>query len=137
MIAKYSRGLLDHLRITTYVSRLSFLTTLLAILNATFASGWFGVLLIILFFSYSAYLIMNALYYGLKCERKYAILGSLIIAVLSAVLFNFNGERISGEFSRPTQPKLLTPEEEREKTQQAKEIIEKLERERREKGLEK
>lgn len=50
LIAKYSRGLLDLLRITTYVSRLSFLTTLLAILSETFTSGWFGVVLIILFF---------------------------------------------------------------------------------------
>lgn len=80
---------------------------------------------------------MNTLYYGLKCERKIAVLGSLVVAVLSAVLFNFKGERISGEFSRPTRPKLLTPEEEREKTQEAREIIEKLERERKEKGLEK
>lgn len=50
MIAKYSSGLSDLLRITTYVSRLSFLTTLVAMLNAVFASGWFGVLSIILFF---------------------------------------------------------------------------------------
>ncbi|TGK08950.1 YIP1 family protein [Leptospira fletcheri] len=134
-IPKYSRGLTDVRKSATFVSRLAFLFPLCSCLYLMLPAGRFRFTVLILFFLYSSYLLLNVLYYGLKCERRNSFISSLAVGSVSLFLFFWMNGGVSQDLFRPSYPKSMTPEEEKEKIQEAKEVIERLEKARREKGL--
>ncbi|WP_167884815.1 YIP1 family protein [Leptospira fluminis] len=133
-IPKYSRGLTDARKSVTFLSRLAFLVPLCSLLYLVLPAGWFRFTVLILFFLYSSYLLLNVLYYGLKCERRNSLISSLAVGSVSLLFFFWMNGGVSQDLFRPSYPKPMTPEEEKEKIQEAKEVIERLEKARREKG---
>lgn len=83
---------------------------------------------------YFSFLIILTLFYGLEAGKRISIISGLIIGLISYGIFFLKDDTQMDNLTLPTQPETMTPEEEREKIQEAEDVIRKLEEARREKG---
>ncbi|TGK03998.1 hypothetical protein EHO59_10790 [Leptospira semungkisensis] len=115
-------------------SKISFLIPVWGLLVLFDFVRVFGFILYLIFFIYATYIIILSIFYGIRASKNISIIGGLILGLSLYGIFFFYDDNQMDNLILPTQPKLMTPEEEREKIQEAQEIIRKLEDARREKG---
>ncbi len=133
-IGKISSGKSDPSFALELSARFSFLFILLGLLRYLNFEGTFGAILYTIYFIYFSYILILIFFYGIKAEKRVSIASGLILGLLAYGIFIFTGKSEMDNFIGPTQPEILTPEEEREKIQEAEDIIRKLEEARKEKG---
>ncbi|TGK10651.1 hypothetical protein EHO58_01315 [Leptospira selangorensis] len=97
-------------------------------------TGIFGSIVYLIFFIYFTFLIILVLFYGIGAGQRISIISGLIIGLISYGIFFLKDDTQMDNLTIPTQPETMTPEEEREKIQDAEDVIRKLEEARKEKG---
>ncbi|PKA16377.1 hypothetical protein [Leptospira haakeii] len=97
-------------------------------------TGIFGSIVYLIFFIYFSFLVILSLFYGIGAGQRISIISGLIIGLISYGIFFLKDDTQMDNLTIPTQPETMTPEEEREKIQEAEDIIQKLEAARKEKG---
>ncbi|TGK01835.1 hypothetical protein EHQ53_15295 [Leptospira langatensis] len=115
-------------------SKIAFLVPIWGLLVLFDFTRVFGFIIYLIFFIYATYLIILSLFYGVRVSKNTSIIGGLALGLVLYGFFFFHDDRQMDNLIIPTQPKLMTPEEEQEKIQEAQEIIRKLEDARRAKG---
>ncbi|WP_367899132.1 hypothetical protein AB3N61_17970 [Leptospira sp. WS58.C1] len=115
-------------------SKLSHSFLILGLLIFFGFTGIFGSIVYLVFFMYFSFLIILTLFYGLEAGKRISIISGLIIGLISYGIFFLKDDTQMDNLTLPTQPETMTPEEEREKIQEAEDVIRKLEEARREKG---
>lgn len=97
-------------------------------------TGIFGSIVYLIFFIYFSFLVILILFYGLKADQRISIISGLILGLISYGIFFLKDDSQMDNLLIPSQPETMTPEEEREKIQEAEDVIRKLEEARKEKG---
>ncbi|TGK41196.1 hypothetical protein [Leptospira andrefontaineae] len=97
-------------------------------------TGIFGSIVYLIFFIYFSFLTILVLFYGIEAGQRISIISGLIIGLISYGIFFLKDDTQMDNLTIPTQPETMTPEEEREKIQDAEDVIRKLEEARKEKG---
>ncbi|MGJ4747876.1 hypothetical protein ACQV5M_16080 [Leptospira sp. SA-E8] len=115
-------------------SKLSHSFLILGLLIFFGFTGIFGSIVYLIFFIYFSFLVILVLFYGLEAGQRISIISGLIIGLISYGIFFLKDDTQMDNLTLPTQPETMTPEEEREKIQEAEDVIRKLEEARKEKG---
>ncbi|EIE01236.1 hypothetical protein [Leptospira licerasiae] len=115
-------------------SKLSYSFLILGILIFFGFTGIFGSIVYLIFFIYFSFLVTLTLFYGLGAGQRISIIFGLIIGLISYGIFFLKDDTQMDNLTLPSQPETMTPEEEREKIQEAEDVIRKLEEARKEKG---
>ncbi|MEI1279583.1 hypothetical protein V6Z05_14740 [Leptospira venezuelensis] len=97
-------------------------------------TGIFGSIVYLIFFIYFSFLVILVLFYGVEAGQRVSIVSGLLIGLFSYGIFFLKDGTQMDNLTIPSQPETMTPEEEREKIQDAEDIIRKLEEARKEKG---
>ncbi|PJZ24861.1 hypothetical protein CH352_11990 [Leptospira hartskeerlii] len=97
-------------------------------------TGIFGSIVYLIFFIYFSFLVVLVLFYGLEAGQRISIAFGLIIGLISYGIFFLKDDTQMDNLTLPTQPETMTPEEERERIEEAEDVIRKLEEARKEKG---
>ncbi|TGN00061.1 hypothetical protein [Leptospira dzoumogneensis] len=97
-------------------------------------TGIFGSIIYLIFFIYFSFLVILVLFYGIEAGQRISIISGLIIGLISYGIFFLKDDTQMDNLTLPAQPETMTPEEEREKIQEAEDVIRKLEEARKEKG---
>ncbi|MGJ4789428.1 hypothetical protein [Leptospira koniambonensis] len=97
-------------------------------------TGIFGSIVYLIFFIYFSFLVILVLFYGIEAGQRISIIFGLVIGLISYGIFFLKDDTQMENLTIPTQPETMTPEEEREKIQDAEDVIRKLEEARKEKG---
>ncbi|PJZ76344.1 hypothetical protein [Leptospira neocaledonica] len=115
-------------------SKLSYPFLILGLLIFFGFTGIFGSIVYLIFFIYFSFLVILVLFYGIEAGQRISIISGLIIGLISYGIFFLKDNTQMDNLTLPSQPETMTPEEEREKIQEAEDVIRKLEDARKEKG---